>query len=68
MSVIVPCLRVGVGDGQRDALAVGVQPDDDELAGLALPGDRAAPRSTNRLISGARNSASTIGNMQVEPR
>ena len=34
-----PLLRVGIGDGQRDALAVGVQPEDDELAGLPLPGD-----------------------------
>ena len=56
-------LRVGIGDGQRNALAMSVQPDDHELPGLAFLGD--ARRSmTNRLTSGARNSASTIGNIR----
>ena len=38
-SVIVPALRVGVGDRERDALAALVDPEDHELAGLALAGD-----------------------------
>ena len=40
-SVMVPALRVRVGDGQRDALGPGPEADDDELARLA---DQRDPR------------------------
>ncbi len=37
--VMVPPARDGAGDGQRDALALLMEADDDELSSLALAGD-----------------------------
>ena len=39
ISVMVPASRIGVGDGQRDALGALGGTHDDELAGLADLGD-----------------------------
>ena len=39
MSEMAPRVGVDVGDGQRDALAILGQPDDDELPGTPLAGD-----------------------------
>ena len=38
-TVTVPACAVEIGDGEGDPLALLVDPEDDELSGLGLPGD-----------------------------